>query len=75
MPATRPAVYDTWLSTQDVARALGVSPGFVRARIVEGTLPATAIEARRLIYRIRRSDFEAWRRAHTGPATGTQFQR
>lgn len=75
MPATRPAAFDTWISTAEAARRLGMSPGFVRARITDGSLPATAIEAGRLIYRIREADFLAWRRAHAGPAASARFQR
>jgi excisionase family DNA binding protein len=52
-----------WLSTDDAARVLGmVSSRWVRQQVLAGRLPATAITVgSRPVYRIRRSDLDAFR--------------
>lgn len=64
----------TWHSTMSAGRALGVSDDFIRARIADGTLRATAIRSgRRVIYRIRPSDLDEFRHHHTGSPADPRF--
>jgi excisionase family DNA binding protein len=62
-PGDRGAVLarDIWLTTQECAHELGVSPWYVRERIEDGSLPAIAIEGRRTRYRVHRTDLEKYR--------------
>jgi excisionase family DNA binding protein len=54
-----------WMTTSEVAEALGVSRQTVWNWIRSGYLPARAISTEsRVIYRVRRSDFVLWVRQH-----------
>jgi excisionase family DNA binding protein len=55
-----------WLSTEDVARMIGMSTEFVRQQIEAGRLPATKfLTGQRATYRIRASDLEEFLRHFT----------
>jgi excisionase family DNA binding protein len=68
MPPIRPMLLamgeiERWLSTEDVARETGMSPDWVRRQIAAGRLPARVWRVgQRPTIRIRRRDFEAFRR-------------
>lgn len=49
---------DEWMTTADVARALGYTQAWVRSQILSGRLPAQQhIGDNRRSYRIRRADY------------------
>ncbi len=63
-----------WYSTIEAGRILGTSDDFIRARVQDGTIRATAIySGRRVLYRIRPSDLDAFRRDHTGDPLDPRF--
>jgi excisionase family DNA binding protein len=61
--ATVPGVsdYERWLSTEDAARATGMSPDWIRRQIAAGRLPARVWRVgQRPTIRIRRRDLDAF---------------
>jgi excisionase family DNA binding protein len=53
---------DDYMTTRDVAEAIGFSVRFVENRVREGTLRATAWDTGvRRVYRVKRSDLERFR--------------
>lgn len=55
--------YERWLSTEDIARELGMSPDWVRRQIAAGRLQATIwTVGRRTTIRARRSDVDDFAR-------------
>lgn len=55
-----------WLSTEDVARELGMSPDWVRAQVAAGRLKArTWTTGRRSTIRIRRRDLDEFVSRHS----------
>lgn len=75
----RPRVESDWLSTTEVALALGgISDDTVRRFIADGHLRATAIVVggrRRVILRIHHDDLEAFRKAHVRDTTTDDWER
>lgn len=60
------AVPPRWLSTEDAARELGMSPDWVRRQIAAGRLVARVWNVgRRKTIRIRQSDLNAFVRRHS----------
>lgn len=76
-PAAMPLLpHRAWFSTAEVAAAIGMSPSFVRDRIERGELPARAwISGRRVVYRVRRVDLEAWIARSSGEAFDRRLDR
>lgn len=63
-----------WITTAEAAAAIGVSQWWIRQRIEDGLLPATAISTgRHKVYRIRADDWDAFRDRYTGDARDPRF--
>jgi excisionase family DNA binding protein len=66
---------DPWLRTTDVAEELGITDETVRRLIHARLLRATVIvTGERRIFRVRRSDLEAFRRAHTRDSVSDDWE-
>lgn len=66
---------DRWMRTTEVADELGVSPETVRRLIRAGRLRAIALRTSgRVTFRIRRSDFEHFRRAYVIDTTTDDWE-
>jgi excisionase family DNA binding protein len=65
---------ERWMSTEDVARETGMSPDWVRRQIVAGRLRAKVWRVgKRPTVRIRRSDFDAFRRGFSVDSWDTEL--
>ena len=63
-----------WLTTAEAAASIGVSTWWIRQRIEDGLLPATAISTgRHKLYRIRDDDWDDFRARFTGDARDPRF--
>jgi excisionase family DNA binding protein len=63
-----------WLTTAEAAASIGVSQWWVRQRIEDGLLRATAISTgRHKVYRIRSDHWAAFRARFTGDALDPRF--
>ena len=61
---------DGYMTTREVADAIGMSVRFVESRVRDGSLTAYAWDTgMRRVFRIRRADFEQFRATHLHPAT------
>jgi excisionase family DNA binding protein len=63
-----------WITTAEAAAQIGVSQWWIRQRIEDALLPATAITTgRHKIYRIRDDDWAEFRARFTGDALDPRF--
>lgn len=63
-----------WITTAEAAAKIGVSQWWIRQRIDDGLLPATAISTgRHKVYRIRDDDWADFRARYTGDARDPRF--
>lgn len=63
-----------WITTAEAAAEIGVSQWWIRQRIDDGLLPATAISTgRHKVYRIRDDDWADFRARYTGDARDPRF--
>lgn len=70
----RPFPPARWFTTAEAAASIGVSQWWVRQRIEDGLLPATAISTgKHKVYRIRDDDWADFRARFTGDARDPRF--
>ena len=63
-----------WFTTAEAAAEIGVSQWWIRQRIEDGLLPATAISTgRHKVYRIRDDDWAAFCAMYTSDALDPRF--
>ena len=75
MDRHRPFPPARWLTTAEAASSIGVSQWWIRQRIDDGLLPATAISTgRHKVYRIRDDDWADFRARYTGDARDPRFR-
>lgn len=53
---------DEWMNAPEAAAEVGLSPRYLRAKILAGTIPVEAVVMGRTM-RIRRGSWQEWRRA------------
>lgn len=64
-----------WVTTAEAAASIGVSTWWIRQRIEDGLLRATAISTgRHKLFRIRVEDWASFRARYTGDARDPRFE-